>query len=177
MALMVGVGVMTQREAAMTTPDFDKPHGERCPHQRHHKGCAIYERRPFGCRMWACKWLMNDDTADLRRPDNSHYVIDCAPDYVEADGKNVPVVQVWLDPGFPDAHHDPALRAFLERRAKEGFLALVRVRADEAFALIAPSLSDTGEWIERHSAVLGPEHTADMKAAVLGPMVAEFTDE
>jgi Putative zinc- or iron-chelating domain len=64
--------------------DFDKPAGERCPHQRHGKGCAIYARRPFGCRMWNCKWLGDPEgTADLSRPDRAGYVIDVMPDFIK----------------------------------------------------------------------------------------------
>ncbi|HMF29541.1 MAG TPA: YkgJ family cysteine cluster protein, partial [Candidatus Cybelea sp.] len=46
---MIEVGMMTREQFAQMTPDFDKPAGKRCPHQRHSKGCAIYARRPFGC--------------------------------------------------------------------------------------------------------------------------------
>jgi hypothetical protein len=63
-------------------PDFDKPAGERCPHQKHHKRCSIYGNRPFGCRIWNCRWLVEDDTADIGRPDRSHLVIDLMPDFV-----------------------------------------------------------------------------------------------
>src|SRR5262249_38032112 len=64
--------------------EFDKPHGERCPHQCS-KGCRVYARRPFGCRYWNCRWLVNDDCGDLRRPDRSHVVIDLMPDFVTLD--------------------------------------------------------------------------------------------
>ncbi len=33
---------MTVGEALMMRPDFDKPAGVRCPHQRGGKGCGIY---------------------------------------------------------------------------------------------------------------------------------------
>ena len=65
----ITIGLLTPREAANTVTDFDKPAGERCPHQRHHKGCNIYSTRPFGCRIWLCRWLAEDDTAELSRPD------------------------------------------------------------------------------------------------------------
>jgi len=46
------------------------------------KGCAIYAKRPMSCALWNCRWLVNDDTAELSRPDRSPYVIDIMPDYV-----------------------------------------------------------------------------------------------
>jgi hypothetical protein len=175
-AAMVDVGIMTARELAETIPDFHKPAGARCPHQRHHKGCMVYPRRPLGCRLWSCRWLTGDGTADLRRPDHSHYVIDIAPDYVRVDptgGNNpdttVPVVQVWLDPDYPDAHHDPALRAFLYRQAENGMAALIRLSNKKAFALFAPPMGG-GEWFEKHGNTSEPEHSVLDKLANIGPM-------
>jgi Putative zinc- or iron-chelating domain len=177
-ALMVKHGLMSQREAASITPEFSKPAGERCPHQRHHKGCMIYASRPASCRLWSCRWLTGEDTADLRRPDRSHYVIDITPDFIRVDptdgnnpDTNVPVVQVWLDDGYPDAHKDPALRAYLLRRAEEGIAALIRSSAsDETFVLIAPPMTDNGEWLEHRTGKREREHTAEEKVAALGKM-------
>jgi len=63
--------------------NLDKPAGERCRYQRH-TGCTVYNTAlmPACCKMWNCRWLGNDDTGDLSRPDRSHYVIDIMPDYV-----------------------------------------------------------------------------------------------
>jgi Putative zinc- or iron-chelating domain len=176
-ALMVEHGMMSPGEARTISPEFDKPAGERCPHQQHHKGCAIYSRRPASCRLWSCRWLTGEDTTDLRRPDRSHYVIDILPDFIRVDptggnnlDTNVPVIQIWLDDGFPDAHTDPALRAYLLRRAKEGIAALIRLSNREAFVLVAPPLSRTGEWYEHRSGRNEREHTAEEKVAALGSM-------
>lgn len=46
-----------------------KEAGQRCKHQRHSKGCAVYaqlERVSPECRLWNCRWLVENDTADLR---------------------------------------------------------------------------------------------------------------
>jgi Fe-S-cluster containining protein len=79
-------------------PSFDKPAGERCPHQRHSKGCVVYARRPLACQVWNCRWLGGADTADQSRLDRAHYFIDIMPDYitfVEGDKRaNVEAVQV-----------------------------------------------------------------------------------
>jgi hypothetical protein len=177
-ALMVKHGMMSPGEAKTITPEFNKPAGERCPHQRHHKGCTIYSRRPASCRLWSCRWLTGDDTADLARPDRSHFVIDIVPDFIRVDpaggnnfDTNVPVVQVWLDDGFPGAHTDPALRAYLLRRAEEGIAALIRSSAsDETFVLIAPPMTGNGEWLEHRTGKREREHTAEEKVAALGGM-------
>ena len=141
--------------------------GERCKHQRHHKGCAVYHelaRVSPECRLWSCRWLVNDDTADLRRPDRSHYVIDLMPDFVtlrdDATGEfeHIQVVQIWVDPKFPDAHRDPALRAYLERRAAEDVIGLVRWDNEKAIAIFPPALSNDGQWHEQDKQ-LSPERT------------------
>jgi hypothetical protein len=167
-AAAIELGLLTARDAANTVEDFDKPAGQRCPHQRHHKGCNIYSTRPFGCRFWNCRWLAEDDTADLPRPDRSHYVIDVSPDFVRDGDRTVPVIQVWLDPKYPNAHYDPALQAFLLRRAHEGYAALIRLDSMKAFLLAAPPFNSDGKWHEIHSKTVEREHTPEDKIKALG---------
>jgi hypothetical protein len=144
--------------------ELGKRAGVRCSHQRRGKGCSIYAERPMSCRVWTCRWLSGDDTGDLSRPDRSHYCVDVLPDYVtlqsEAGTQRIPVIQIWVDPKFRDAHRDPALRAYLVRRGYEGFLALVRYDAHDGFVLCPPALAADGEWHEVVSGGCGPEHTA-----------------
>jgi hypothetical protein len=124
--------------------ELDKLAGERCRHQQTGKGCAVYRTRkmPACCHFWNCRWLVNDDTADLSRPDRTHYVIDLLPDYVTVvnnetgEKENVEVIQIWCDPKFPHAHRDPALRRYLERRAAEGKMALVRYNNKDAISIV-----------------------------------------
>jgi len=147
--------------------NFTKPAGERCPHQRFKKGCAVYGKpaMPTACRMWNCRWLVNDDTADLARPDRSRYVLDIMFDFVtavdNATGKqiDIKVVQVWCDPAEPDAWRDPALLAYLERRGREGIAALIRYGSKQAFTLFPPALSSDGQWHEVRNGTRMPEHT------------------
>lgn len=132
---------------------IDKPAGVRCPHQKHGKGCAIYAKRPFCCRMWTCRWLANDDAADLSRPDRVFYVIDVMPDYVTVnfndESRNIQVVQIWVDPKHPDAHRDPALRDYMIRRAQDGIAAIVRYDSQKAIVIFAPPFdAKDGEWHE-----------------------------
>lgn len=132
--------------------ELDKRDGERCQHQRHGKGCAVYRGPgfPMSCGLWNCRWLVNDDTADLRRPDRSHYVIDILPEVIglsrdTGERIELDVIQVWVDPKYPDAHRDPALRRYLERQGKP---ALLRFAAGDAMVIVPPSVTQNGEWFE-----------------------------
>jgi hypothetical protein len=157
------------------SPLLDKDSNTRCPHQKFGVGCAVYptSKMPPECGFWNCRWLVGDDTQDLSRPDRSHYVIDIMPDYVDAsaDGITMPVevVQIWVDPKYPDAHRDPALRAFLERRALEGKVALVRYNASDAFVLVPPQANNEGVWLElKDGKSSGRTHTFDEICNALG---------
>jgi Putative zinc- or iron-chelating domain len=180
-AKMVEVGLLHPEVKRRMIRDFDKPAGEKCQFQKHGVGCRIYARRPFGCRFWSCVWLSDPQaTADLSRPDRSHYVVDMAPDFVEhiddATGERVPIpaVQVWVDPKYPDAHRDPHLRTYLDRRGKEGYCALIRYDAGRGFVLFPPSMTG-GEWIEKTENLSNrPEHTIEEKTAALGDMEIVF---
>jgi hypothetical protein len=155
--------------------ELAKGAGERCKHQRHGKGCAVYHRRgmPAACALWNCRWLVNDDTGDLRRPDRAHYVIDLMPDFVTlrdsatGEGNPVEVVQIWVDPGYPDAHRDPALLAYLERRAEEGKAAIIRYDNERAVVVFAPSPGSNRQWNEVESDFRVKEHTLEEVAAAL----------
>jgi hypothetical protein len=140
-------------EFAGMVQEWDKPAGERCKYQKFGKGCTIYDKRPFGCRVWSCRWLVNNDTADQPRPDRCGYVIDIMPDFITCehdDGKatNIEVVQIWIDPARPDAHRDPRLRTYLERRAQEGIIGLIRFNSRDAMTLWPPAMSNDGRWHE-----------------------------
>lgn len=141
----------------LPTKEINKPANTRCKHQRHGKGCGIYDRRPLSCMVWNCRWLANDDTANLSRPDRVHYVVDILPDYItvqqeDGSGTDVPVLQIWVDPAYPDAHRDPHLRAFIDRRGREhGMAALIRYGSSDGFVIFPPSLASDGEWHEQGS--------------------------
>jgi hypothetical protein len=150
-------------------PELHKPANTRCQHQKFKKGCAIYARRPSSCMHWSCRWLLGNDTADMPRPDRCHYVLDPMPDFItmrsNETGETVvhyEAVQIWLDPRFPDAHKDPALRRYLERRAEERTVGLIRLSGQEAFALFAPSMSEDRQWHEvRTTAPVGKQHSLE----------------
>ena len=151
---MMDAGLAHPDEFVGMLRDFDKPAGARCPHQRHHKGCAVYASRPFGCRVWNCRWLVENDVADIRRPDRCHYVIDLMPDFIDLnphDGSariKFQVVVVWVDPDYPDAWRDPPLLAYMERRAAEGLATLLRFSSSRAVAIFPPAISSDRQWHE-----------------------------
>jgi hypothetical protein len=156
-------------------PDFDKPSGARCPHQRTGKGCAIYRHRPGCCAMWNCRWLGDAaGTADLRRPDRAHYVVDIMPDFItirepgrEGQQANVEVVQIWVDPNYRDAYKDPALMDYMARLGEKGIAAIIRYASDDAFILFPPAMTQDGTWKENHSGTKMPEPTPEERFAGL----------
>jgi hypothetical protein len=83
-------------------------------------------------------------------------------------------VQIWVDPRYPDAHRDPPLRAYLERRAKDNVVGLVRWDNQAAIAIFPPELSADRQWHEQESNFRLEEHTPEEKVAALGNMVIHF---
>lgn len=164
----------------LPTKEINKPANIRCQHQKVGKGCGIYADRPLSCMAWSCRWLLNDDTADLSRPDRSHYVIDVIPDYItvqqeDGSGTDIPVLQIWCDPNYPDAHRDPHLRDYIERCGiKHGMAALIRYGSADGFVIFPPSLASDGEWHEQDSNLRREEtKLADTLAKFGGTVVLE----
>ena len=160
-------------------PEGNKPANTRCRHLCS-KGCRIYVRRPEPCRMWSCRWLFDPMATGLRRPDLSGYIIDPMLDTVLADGQPVEVLQIWVDPKRPEAHRAPELRAYLHQVAgKHRIPALVRWNSADAMLIVAPPLTENGEWFEGGGAINTRENmVAKIKAAgaVVNPMsiMAEY---
>jgi hypothetical protein len=154
--------------------EIGKAAGVKCQHAKFAKGCAIYAHAPHSCRVWSCRWLVGQGTADLRRPDRAHYVIDVIPDYITVRNvgqpdQHMPVHQIWVDPKFPLAHRDPALRAFLALEAEEhGIGALVRYNSADGFALLAPAITGLPDWYEADSTNSKIEHTPEQIMQALG---------
>lgn len=137
-------------------PALNKPAGRKCQFQRHHKGCIVHgtAQQPSACRLWFCRWLINDDAANLPRPDRAHYVIDMMPDELaitdDQTGKrhSFTAIQVWVDPDYPDAwRDDDAFFAWVKGKGKQGFPILLRNGTREASGIFTPDVSPTGEWI------------------------------
>lgn len=148
--------------------DLDKRANQVCRYQRSGKGCTVHGQRvqPFSCRIWSCGWLTNNDAEELARPDHSRYVIDPSPDYVElvsqVDGgvTRIDVVQIWVDPAHPNAHRDPALRAWIDRRgARLRQAALIRFDSRRSLHLFPPSISSDRQWHEKEGQCTNRQHT------------------
>jgi hypothetical protein len=161
--------------------ELDKGAGQRCRHQRVHKGCAVYHKRgmPRACAVWNCRWLVDNDTADLSRPDRSHCVIDIMPDFVTmrqndtGEKQHIEAVQIWVDPGYPDAWREPSIKAYIERRAREGAMSLIRYDNESALAVFAPPLNADGHWHEMSTGLREEQHTAAEVVEALGPAFIE----
>lgn len=135
--------------------ELGKKAGERCQHQRYHKGCAIYGKHPVSCRLWSCKWLVDGAAAGLPRPDRAHYVIDIMPDFVTmthddtGERHEIPVQQVWVDPHHREAWRTPEFRGFmLQMAADHGMATIIRWSSTEALTVFAPPFAADGEWHE-----------------------------
>jgi hypothetical protein len=161
----------------LPVPPLEKAAGTSCQFQKFHKGCTVYDtpRMPGECSLWNCRWLVNDDTADLSRPDRSHVVIDVMPDFITisrdetGEKQNIQVVQIWIDPRYPDAHRDPALRRWMSRRAEEGKAAIIRYNAYDAIVIFAPPLAPDGQWHEIKTGMQSVKtHTFDEVLQALG---------
>jgi hypothetical protein len=131
--------------------ELGKDAGQRCRHQRHRKGCAVYAARPTGCKGWSCLWLTDPATARLRRPDRSGYVLDCMRDFTRARNEVTSVetvfevVQIWAsDRG---ATLEAELIPYLEVRHAG---AAIRSETEGVVVLVPPSASQhTVEEVER----------------------------
>lgn len=132
--------------------ELEKDANTRCRHQSS-KGCGIYQRPgfPVSCELWSCRWLVDDDTADMLRPDRAGYVLDLVPDLMRlsnnetGEAREIEVVQVWVAPGV-DAIKDKRLRRYAERQAERGRALLLRHGWGPATAVFAPALASDGEW-------------------------------
>jgi hypothetical protein len=131
-----------------------KPAGQKCQHQRHRTGCAIYARRPPDCVWWNCRWLVNDGTEDLPRPDHAHYVLDIMPDFIHqvldnGDVNDIEAIQLWVDPAHRDAWREPRCMAYIEKMAATRRLpTIIRWSSADAMAIFAPVISADGQWHE-----------------------------
>lgn len=141
----------------------------RCEFQRASRGCVVYQdpkKFPRSCGLWSCNWLADPHAKGLHRPDRSHYVIDPSPDYIEIDRNDgsprerASVLQVWVDPNHKGAYRDPALLDYLQARyARLGQVALIRYSSRDAFVLVPPAASPTGDWYEHRGSTRTEEHS------------------
>jgi len=158
--------------------------GERCRHQAHGKGCRLHGTgaMPRECRLWNCRWVGGaEGTEHLPRPDRAHYVLDIMPDYVTlstSDGEfDMLVIQVWIDPAFPDAHRDPQLRAYLAACGeRDRCAAIIRYDSRRGIVVFPPALSADGQWHEIADGECVPQTRERMEKLWSGGMTLELRE-
>jgi hypothetical protein len=134
-------------------PVIQKPAGKRCKHARHGKGCTIYATRPFDCRSWTCRWMADRaNTEGMSRPDRSHFVVDIIPDQIKQKfesgaERDIGVIQVWIDPAFPEAAKSDELRRYMAHMAEKfGYPTIIRWNARDAYVVFPPAICADGQW-------------------------------
>jgi hypothetical protein len=144
--------------------ELAKGHNTRCKHQSF-KGCAVYHKAGFPpeCAVWNCRWLVDPGAAARHRPDRVHYVIDIMPDLVQATNNETgevseePVIQVWIDPAYPDAWRDPALLDYAERQRQP---LLIRYGPERAVFAAPPSRTEGHkDWLIQESGIAEKSRT------------------
>ncbi len=126
----------------------------RLPGSQGGTGCGIYAKRPDECRHWSCLWLIDPSFDEALRPDKSHVVFDMMTDRVRQVGPDgvsrlFEVAQLWCDPHHRDAHRAPAVRKMIEMIAQNaGVATLVRFGSRDGFLVVAPPLTEDGQWHE-----------------------------
>lgn len=146
----------------LPVPEIHKEASVRCRHQSFAKGCKIYRKAGFpnSCRLWNCRWLADPDMASMPRPDRAHYVVDMEIDTIKllphdgSEAKRIPVVQVWVDPAFPDVIHSPDLRNYMAMVGeKYRCMTLLRFNSEKAIAVCPPSMAASGEFEYQDSGI------------------------
>jgi hypothetical protein len=148
----------------VSVAEIGKPKNHWCQHAKANR-CTIYETRPQSCVRWSCMWLVSDHPDELK-PNRSHVVFDILPDVVNTEEGAKGVVQLWVDPGYPDAHRAPAVRRVIEGIGTvEGMPTLARIGARGL--LIVPPCLNGGVWLERETVLAKDFTNGDAKHARL----------
>ena len=98
-----------------------KPAGAVCEHLRAlpEKGCAVYEDRPHGCRIWRCVWLAEPNTlTGDERPDRLGVVFDCRPTALD-------MTVILARESWPGAWRTGPVQAAVRRLAENNVVMLV----------------------------------------------------
>jgi|UPI00068FD170 hypothetical protein len=141
-----------------------------CQYQKHGKGCGVYNdttRMRPSCKLWNCRWLVEDRTENLRGPDWTGYVIDMMPDFVTLDlggeQNHIPVVQAWVDPARPNEwRRDKDFWNYLAKLGEEERMAaLIRNGSNDAIFIAPPAMNERGTWFEHDSGSTGVRRHPD----------------
>lgn len=158
--------------------EIGKKFGEPCGYHKFKKGCTLHgtPSKPESCRRWSCWWLL-DPQFDLPRPDRAGYVVDMMPDFVVfgddvLTGKRVDALQIWADTKRPEAWRG-AVDWIKRVIGKKQAVAVIRFSSTEAVTLVPPCLTDTGEWAEIDSRVMGGVHADTVRRLKIEEDVAQ----
>lgn len=78
--------------------------------------CSVYSTRPESCRDFVCSWLAGIIPEPLK-PNKTKCVLSTAT--VTISGKPIECLNVYVDPGYPDAWKRDPVRAYLNVLAKK----------------------------------------------------------
>lgn len=164
----------------LPTAEIAKPENERCPHQCR-TGCHIYAGRPMSCRLWSCRWLVDDDMADQPRPDRSHIVVDMMPDVIRAKNNEtgevqvLPAIVVWIDPAHRHAYKSDVFLRYVKRQTVP---VLIRYGSRDNGGVLFPPATTGQDTIAWHDSEVSGDmpRTLRDKAAMLGASLSERPD-
>jgi hypothetical protein len=94
-------------------PELEKPAGRWCSHAVTGKGCGIYESRPDVCRRFYCQWIVDPRLGPEWKPEKAKFVV-----FPDRDNKEL--INVMVDPAFPDAWSKPPFFAAIKNWVTEG---------------------------------------------------------
>jgi hypothetical protein len=92
--------------------ELSKPMGAWCRHCVRTTGCAIYEGRPHGCRVFYCEWMLEPALGPEWKPDRARFALT-----VSDDGHRITAM---VDPGYPSAWRRPPYYEKLKQWAAGG---------------------------------------------------------
>jgi hypothetical protein len=93
--------------------ELEKPAGQWCRHAAVGKGCGIYENRPPVCQRFHCLWMLDPRLGPEWKPEKAKFFL-----YPEREMEEV--INVAVDPAFPDAWTKPPFLAAIKNWVLEG---------------------------------------------------------
>jgi hypothetical protein len=106
--------------------ELEKPSCQWCRHVVIGKGCGIYADRPQVCRSFHCQWILDAGLGPEWKPEKAKFII-----YL--DREKAEVINVSVDPAYPDAWTKPsfftAIKKWITEGADLGRMAMVYIGA------------------------------------------------
>ena len=104
--------------------ELEKPSDRWCRHAAIGKGCGIYQDRPPVCREFLCQWMLDPGLGSEWKPEKAKFIL-------YRDREKEEVLNVAVDPAFPDAWTKPpfhaAIKNWVLEGAERGRLVMVRI--------------------------------------------------